>query len=415
MNATDRSTPRRAPIVSHVPANSRPEIVLAAGMRTPLGNFGGILRDIPMSDQAAHAIKAAVVRAGVSPARIDHCVFSSTVPTDRDSLFAARVVSMKGGLPEAIPALFVTRACASGLQAILSAAQQIETGHSRLAVAAGAEVFSRAPYAVTTARWGHARGPQVLDDMLEWAYRCPFSLDYMGETAENLADDFGITREAMDEWGAMSQARALAAQKSGFLSEQIAAIDVPRGRTTARIDADESPRADATLEKLARLKPAFREGGRVTAGNASGVTDGAAAMVIGARDAAESAGVAPVARLVDWCAVGVPPRIMGHGPVPAIRGLLERQGLRISDVDYFEINEAFAAVNLHAERQLGIPRDATNLYGGGISLGHPPAVTGLRMAMTASQHLARSGGRRAILSMCLGAGQGLAVLIERVS
>jgi acetyl-CoA C-acetyltransferase len=393
---------------------SNREIVIAGGRRTPLGNFGGSLRDVPMSDQAAHVVKASVSAAGLSPRDIDHFVFSTTVPTDRDSLFAARVVSVKGGLPEEIPALCVTRACASGLQAILSAAQQIETGHSKLAVAAGSEVFSRVPYAVSTARWGHPRGPQTLDDMLEWAYRCPFSLEYMGDTAENVADEFGYDREAMDEWSAMSQVRALAAIENGFLARQIAPLAVPDGKGTRDFSRDEGPRPDATLEKLQRLKPAFRKDGRVTAGNASGVTDGAAAIIVADRAAAEAKGMQPMVRLVDWVAVGVPPRIMGHGPVPAIRQLLEKRGMKISDIDYFEINEAFAVVNLHAERHLGIPRDIHNLYGGGISVGHPPAVTGLRMAMTAAEHLVQGGGRYAMLSMCLGAGQGMAVLVEAV-
>lgn len=392
--------------------SNRPEVVIAAGRRTPLGNFGGALRDVPMSDQAAHAVKASVTAAGLDAQHVDHFIFSTTVPTDRDSLFAARVVSVKGGLPEEIASACVTRACASGLQAILSAAQQIETGHSKIAVAAGSEVFSRVPYAVSTARWGHPRGPQTLDDMLEWAYRCPFSLEYMGDTAENVADEFGYDREAMDEWGAMSQARAIAATDNGFLGRQIAPIDVPDGKATRSFAIDEGPRKDATLEKLQRLKPAFRKDGRVTAGNASGVTDGAAAIIVADRESVEARGVEPMARVVDWTAVGVPPRIMGHGPVPAIRQLLEKRDLKISDIDYFEINEAFAVVNLHAERQLGIPRDIHNLYGGGISVGHPPAVTGLRMAMNAAQHLKEQGGRYAILSMCLGGGQGMAMLIE---
>jgi acetyl-CoA acetyltransferase family protein len=250
--------------------------------------------------------------------------------------------------------------------------------------------------------------------MLDWAYRCPFSGDYMGETAENLADDFQYTRDAMDEWGAMSQARARSAIASGFLARQIVSIDVPDGRGTRTFETDEFPRADATREKLARLRPAFRQDGRVTAGNSSGVTDGAGFMLVGARDALDAAGVEAEARIVDWAVVGVPPRIMGHGPVPAIQALLDRTALTISDIDYVEINEAFAVVNLHAERQLGIPRDIHNLYGGGISLGHPPGVTGVRMAMTAMHHLADTGGRYAILSMCLGAGQGMAVLIENM-
>lgn len=382
---------------------SHPDIVFAAGRRTPLGRFGGALRDVPMRDQAAHAVRASLAAAGLGGDWIDHFVFSTTVPTDRDSLFAARVVSVHAGLPEAIPALCVTRACASGLQALVSAAQQIQTGQSRRAIAAGAEVFSRVPHAVSAMRWGQPRGPMMMEDMLDWAYRCPFSEEYMGETAEALADDFGYSRAAMDEWAARSQQLA---RNTAFLARQIAPIDTAAGLFTQ----DEGPRADATLERLSRLRPAFRDAGRVTAGNSSGVTDGAAAMIVAARDAA--AGLGPCLRLVDWVAVGVPPRIMGHGPVPAIATLLERNAMTIDDIDYFEINEAFAVVNLHAEAQLGIPRDRHNLYGGGISVGHPPAVTGLRMAMTALDHLHDTGGQRAILSMCLGAGQGMAMLVE---
>jgi acetyl-CoA acetyltransferase family protein len=390
------------------------EIVITAGTRTPMGNYGGSLKGVGLTDMAGHAARACVARSGIAPERIDHMVFTTTVPTDRDTLFAARVVGVKSGIPEEAGALHVVRACASGLQAILSAGQQVETGHSRLALAGGAECYSRAPHAVAGARWGLGRGPAPLEDMLDWAYRCPFSQEYMGETAENLASDFGHTREAMDAWGVMSQARALAAIESGFLARQIVPIDVPEGRGTRTFAVDEYPRADATLEKLARLRPAFRQGGKVTAGNSSGVTDGAGFVIVGDRAAMEAAGGEPQARLVDWHVVGVPPRIMGHGPVPAIRGLLDKRGLKISDIDYFEINEAFAVVNIHAERELGIPRDIHNLYGGGISLGHPPGLTGVRMTMTAVEHLRVTGGRYAILSMCLGAGQGMAMLIERV-
>lgn len=391
------------------------EITIAAGTRTPLGNYGGSLKGVELTEMAGHAARACIAKSGIAPEKIDHMVFTTTVPTDRDTLFAARVVGVKSGIPEAAGALAVVRACASGLQAILSAGQQIESGHSRLALAGGAECYSRAPHAVAGARWGVGRGPMELEDTLDWAYRCPFSQDYMGETAENLAEEYQYERAPMDEWAATSQARALAAIESGFLARQITPIEVPEGRGTRVMETDESPRADATPEKLARLKPAFRAGGKVTAGNSSGVTDGAGFVVVGDRAAMEAEGCAPEARVVDWHCVGVPPRIMGHGPVPAIRGLLEKTGLKISDIDYFEINEAFAVVNLHAEKQLGIPRDAHNLYGGGISVGHPPGLTGVRMAMTATEHLRQTGGRRAILSMCLGAGQGMAVLIERVA
>ena len=389
------------------------DVWIAAGTRTPLGNYGGSLKGTALTDMAGHAARATVAKSGIAPEKFDHMVFTTTVPTDKDTLFAARVVGIKSGIPEEAGALDVVRACGSGLQAILSAGQQVESGHSRLALAGGAECYSRVPHAVTTARWGVGRGSMELEDVLDWAYRCPFSLEYMGDTAENLAEEFQYDRAAMDEWGAMSQARALAAIESGFLARQIAPIEVREGRGTRVFDTDESPRADATFEKLQRLKPAFREGGRVTAGNASGVTDGAGFVVVGSRGALEDEGCAPEARFVDWHVVGVPPRIMGHGPVPAIRGLLDKTGLKVSDIDYFEINEAFAVVNLHAEKQLGVPRDAHNLYGGGISVGHPPGLTGVRMTMTAVEHLKETGGKRAILSMCLGAGQGMAVLIER--
>lgn len=390
------------------------EIVIAAGTRTPLGNYGGSLKAVELTDMAGHAARACVAKSGIAPDKIDHMVFTTTVPTDRDTLFAARVVGVKSGIPEEAGALHVVRACASGLQAILSAGQQVETGHSRLALAGGAECYSRAPHAVASARWGVGRGPMQLEDMLDWAYRCPFSQDYMGETAENLAEEFQYDRDAMDDWAEMSQARAIAAIDNGFLSRQITPIDVPDGKAMRAFTTDESVRRDATREKLARLRPAFREGGKVTAGNSSGVTDGAGFVIVGDRAAIEAAGGVPEARLVDWHVVGVPPRIMGHGPVPAIRGLLDKRGLKVSDIDYFEINEAFAVVNLHAERHLGIPRDLHNLYGGGISVGHPPGLTGVRMCMTAVEHLKETGGRRAVLSMCLGAGQGMAMLIERV-
>jgi acetyl-CoA acetyltransferase family protein len=377
------------------------EVIIGAGRRTPLGNFGGALRDVPLADQAAHAIRASLKVSGVEAEDVDHCVFSTTVPTDRDSLFAARVVGMRAGLPERAPALCVTRACASGLQAIISGAQQVAEGQSRVSVVAGAEAFSRVPYAVSDLRWNGARGGKAFEDMLDWAYRCPFSQDYMGDTAETLAERFGYSREAMDELAAMSQERAL--RSRSFLAHQIAPMTM--------LTQDESPREDASLSKLARLRPAFRENGRVTAGNASGVTDGGAAMIACAPGAATPENAF---RIKAWKAVGVPPEIMGIGPVPAVRAVLDETGVTIGDIDYFEVNEAFAVVNLHAEAELGVPRERHNLYGGGISLGHPPAVTGLRMAMTAAQHLHETDGTFAMLTMCLGGGQGMAMLIERV-
>jgi acetyl-CoA acetyltransferase family protein len=249
---------------------------------------------------------------------------------------------------------------------------------------------------------------------LDYAYRCPFSRELMGETAENLTECFGYQRDAMDEWGLMSQRRARDAIEGGFIGEQIAPIEVPEGKGRRLFERDEFPRFDVTREKLAALKPAFRAGGCVTAGNSSGVTDGAAALIVASRRALEQAGVRPEARLVAYVTVGVPPEIMGAGPVPAIDELLRRTGLRVDEIDYFEINEAFAVVNLHAEAELRIPRERTNLYGGGISIGHPPGATGIRMTITAMRHLAASRGRYAVISMCCGAGQGMATLIENL-
>ena len=380
------------------------EIILAGGMRTPFGDFGKSLKDIPLADLGIHATKACLEKAGLDAEHVDHLVWGNVLPVDQEGYLAARYIAIKAGLPEESAALNVNRACGSGTQAIISAAQQIMSGHSEVAVAGGGENFSRAPFAVTTGRWGHKRGPQTMVDTLDWAYRDPFSLELMGETAENLAEDFQYRREAMDDYAVESQRRAGAAGE--FLGRHIAPIEVKERRATRTMTEDESPRPDVAPEKLAGMKPVFRRDGMVTAGNSSSVTDGAAMVVVADRARAEAVGVEPRARIVDWCIVGVPPRIMGCGPVPAIGSLLEKHGMSVDDVDYYEINEAFAVVNLHAEKQLGVSRDRCNLYGGGISLGHPPGATGARMTLVAMQHLAETGQKNAIISMCMGAGQG---------
>jgi acetyl-CoA acetyltransferase family protein len=392
------------------------DIVLAGGMRTPFGDYGKSLKDVPMTALGGHAARACLHKAGLPAGEIDHLVWGNVLPVDHDGYFASRAIARTIGMPVESCALNVSRACGSGTQAILTAAEQIMSGHGRIALAGGGENFSRGPYMLTTARWGARRGQQALVDSLDWAYRDPFSHQLMGETAENLAEDYQYVREDMDAYAVMSQQRAGKAIASGFLGRQIAPIEVPEGRGDTRLmGADEFPRPEVTPEKLAKLRPVFRTGGKVTPGNSSGVTDGAAFVVVADRAAAKKAGLQPRARLVDWAIVGVPPHIMGCGPIPAIRRLLERAGLGIDDIDYFEINEAFAVVNLHAERELGVSRERTNLYGGGISLGHPPGATGVRMTLVAMQHLEESGGRYAVISMCMGAGQGMAVLIERVT
>ena len=392
------------------------DIILAAGARTPFGDFGKSLRDVPLTQLGVHVVKASLERAGIDGAQADHLVFGNTAPVDHDGLFVSRKVALLSGLAEESSALGVVRACGTGSQAIVSAAQQIASGHSRIAIAAGGENFSRVPYLAPQMRWGAGRGAAEFVDGLDNVYRCPFTRELMGETAENLSARFGYARDAMDAWGLMSQQRAGAAMQSGFLARQIVPIDVPAAKgATRRFEQDEFPRPQVTAEKLAGLKPVFRTDGKgsVTAGNSSGVTDGAAALVVASGEAARAAGIRPEAMPLDWAVVGVAPGIMGAGPVPAIRKLLERNRLRVDDIDYFEINEAFAVVNLHAERELGIPRERTNLYGGGISIGHPPGATGLRMTITAMHHLADTRGRRAVISMCLGSGMGMATLIER--
>lgn len=391
------------------------EIILAGGMRTPFGDFGRSLKNLPLTELGTHAAKACLAKAGLAAARVDHLVFGNAMPVDHDGYFASRVIALNAGMPVESSALNVSRACGSGTQAIISAAEQIISGHSRIALAGGGENFSRGAYISTGTRWGAKRGPQTMIDQLDWAYRDPFSQELMGETAENLTDDFHYAREAMDEWAVMSQQRAGAAIASGFLGRQIAPLAIKEGKTVRTMDTDEFPRPAVTMADLAKLKPVFRKDGRITPGNSSGVTDGAAFVVVAERSAAEALGVKPVARIVDWSIVGVPPRIMGCGPVPAIESLLKRQNLKPADIDYFEINEAFAAVSLHAEKQLGVSRAKTNLYGGGISIGHPPGATGARMTIVAMQHLEETGQRRAIISMCLGAGHGMAMLIEAMT
>jgi acetyl-CoA C-acetyltransferase len=398
------------------PALDLSDIVLCAGARTPFGDFGKSLRELPLTALATHATRACLERANIASAEADHLVFGNTVPVDHDGHFAARKIALAAGLPVESAALGVVRACGSGSQAIVSAAEQILSGHSAVAVAAGGENFSRVPYLAPQLRWGAARGPAALVDGLDYIYRCPFSGELMGDTAERLAARFGYTRAAMDDYAYASQMRAKAAFDSGFLARQIAPLDVTDGKGgTRRFERDEFPRPTISRDKLASLKPAFkRDGGSVTAGNSSGVTDGAAALLVLSQAEAQRRGIAAEARLIDYAVVGVPPEIMGAGPVPAIRKLLERTGLAIAEIDYFEINEAFAVVNLHAEAELGVRRDAANLYGGGISIGHPPGATGLRMTITAMHHLADTGGRYAIIAMCLGSGMGMATMIENL-
>lgn len=392
------------------------EIVLAGGARTPFGDFGKSLRDVPLQQLGIHAVKAALDKAGIKGSDADNLVFGNVTPVDNEAAIVSRVIAVRSGLPIESGAMGVNRGCASGLQSIVTAAEDILSGDSRIGVAAGGENFSRIPYVARTMRWGDTKGHVQLEDGADVIYRCGFSGELMGSTAENVAEKFGYTREEMDAWGLMSQRRAQAAIENGFLAKQVVPMEVPDGRGKKVLERDEFPRFGITAEKLAALRPVFRkEGGRITPGSSSGVTDGAAAIVVAERKAAEDLGIKPDVKLLGWAVAGVPPEIMGIGPVPATQKLLKKFGLTADDIDYYEINEAFAAVNIHAERELGVSRDRTNLYGGGISLGHPPGATGLRMMMTAIDHLKETGGRYAVITMCIGGGQGMAGLIENIS
>lgn len=380
-------------------------VVLAGGVRTPFGRFGGKLAGYDVSRLAVPVVKEVMRRVGVEPAEVDHLVLGNTIHTTADAPFACRVVTLESGLPIAARSLGVIRACGTGLQAIASAAEQIALGRSDVAVAAGVEVYSQAPHVIRS-RWGIKRGVPPVEDMLDWAYRDPFDGSLMGQTAEALSDYAGIDRDRQDAYALESQRRTQRAGERAYLAEEILALP--------ELAVDEFPRPETTAEKLASMGTPFRPGGRVTAGNSSGINDGAAAMMVLAEDAAQRRGVEPWARLVDWEVVGCEPELMGRGPVPATRALFERTGLTAKDMDVAEVNEAFAVVVVHAIDELGLDPERTNPNGGAISLGHPPGATGLRMAISALNELHRTGGRYGLLTMCLGAGQGMAMIVENL-
>lgn len=380
-------------------------VILAGAARTAFGRFGGALKDYTISGLAEPVVRETLVRSGLDVTDVDHLVLGNTVTTTADGPFASRKLTLDAGMPLECRSLGVVRACGTGLQAIISAAEQILLGRSEVAIAAGSEVYSAAPHTIRS-RWGVKRGIPVVEDMLDWAYRDPFDGQFMGETAENLSEVTGISRERSDEYSLQSQQRAEAARVAGYLAEEI--LPLPE------LVADEFPRPSVTLEKLASLQPGFRSGGVVTAGNSSGVNDGAAAIAVLDESAAERLNVQPWGRLIDWVVVGCEPHLMGRGPVPATQELFRRTGLGAQDMAVTEVNEAFAVVVLNAIDQLKLDPDTVNPHGGAISLGHPPAATGIRMIGAALNQLHRVHGRYGLVTMCLGAGQGMAVLIENL-
>jgi acetyl-CoA C-acetyltransferase len=387
--------------------------VVVSAVRTAIGGFGGGLKDQPPSELGAAVVREAVSRAGVAPETIGHCVFGSVIHTDAHDHYLARVAAVKGGLPVETPALTLNRLCGSGLQAVVSASQAILLGDCDAAVAGGAEVMSRSLYSMPSLRWGARMNDSAVIDMMVGALSDPFDDCHMGITAENVAKKWEISREDQDALAVESHQRASKAIAEGRFKEQILPVEVKVKRETVLFDTDENVRGDASLDKLAKLRPVFDKSGTVTAGNASSINDAAAAVVLMERAAAEAKGVKPLGRLVAYSHAGVEPQYMGIGPVPAVRKLFEKTGLSVGDIDVFEVNEAFAAQALAVVRDLELPADKVNPNGSGISLGHPIGATGCILVIKALYELQRIGGRYALVTMCIGGGQGIAAIFER--
>jgi acetyl-CoA C-acetyltransferase len=391
------------------------EVVVLSGVRTAVGKYGGSLKDFPPTKLGAMVVREAVSRAGIEPAEVGHVVFGNVIHTDKRDMYLSRVAAVEGGLPVETPALTLNRLCGSGLQAIVSAAQAIKLGDANAAVAGGAESMSRGQYWLPSMRWGQRMNDGAVVDAMVGALTDPFDDCHMGVTAENVAEKWGISRQDQDELAVESHRRAARATQAGYFDAQILPVDVPVKGGTVPFKADEQIRPDASVESMARLKPVFARDGSVTPGNASGINDAAAAVVLMEREAAEQRGLKPRARLVAYAHAGVEPRYMGIGPVPAVRKVLDRAGLQVKDIDLFEVNEAFAAQALAVIRDLGLPMDATNPNGSGISIGHPIGATGCILTIKAMYELERTGARRALITMCIGGGQGIAAIFERMS
>ena len=389
------------------------DVVVLSGTRTAIGRYGGSLKDIPPCDLAATVVREAVSRAAVDPEEVGHAVFGNVIHTEVRDMYLSRVAAVNGGLPVTTPALTVNRLCGSGLQAIVSASQIITLGDADVAVAGGAESMSRGQYWLPGMRWGQRMGDGKVIDAVVGGLSDPFAACHMGVTAENVAEDFGISREDQDALAVESHRRAAAATAAHYFDEQITPIQVKVKKNTVDFVTDEHFREDVSLESMARLRPAFAKEGTVTAGNASGMNDAAAAVVLASSAYASSHGLQPLARLVGSSVAGVEPRIMGMGPVPAVKMVLEKTGLKLDEIDVFEVNEAFAAQALAVLRELGLP-DRTNPNGSGISLGHPVAATGAILTVKTLYELKRTGGRYGLVTMCIGGGQGIAAIFERL-
>jgi acetyl-CoA C-acetyltransferase len=390
------------------------EVVVVSGVRTAIGTFGGSLKDVPPTQLGAVVVKESLARAKVDGGEVGHVVFGNVVHTEPRDMYLSRVAALDGGVAQHTPCLTLNRLCGSGLQAIVSAAQTIMLGDADIAIGGGAENMSRAPYAIPTARFGQRMGDAKLVDMMVAALHDPFQNIHMGVTAENVAAKWGITRQMQDELAVESHRRAAAATKEGRFKSQIVAVETKGKKGPVVFDTDEHFRAEVTMDDMAKLKPVFvKENGTVTAGNASGINDGAGAVVLMERSVAEKRGLKPLARLVAYGHAGVDPKYMGIGPVPATANAMKKAGLTVAQMDVIEANEAFAAQACAVAKDLGADPKKVNPNGSGISLGHPIGATGAIITVKALYELQRIGGRYALVTMCIGGGQGIAAIFER--
>ena len=390
------------------------DVFILGGKRTAMGEYVGALKDVSAIDLGAAAARGALSATGVPAEDIDHTIIGNALQTSGDAIYGARHVALKAGIPFDRPALTVNRLCGSGIQSVISGAQMIQLGEAQTALAGGMESMSQAPHVIYGARAGFALGQGKLEDSLMVALLDTYCNTPMAGTAENLARKYQITREEQDAYALRSQREAKRAQDAGVFAEEIVPIEVKTRKGITTFDHDDHMRPDTTMEGLARLRPAFNKDGAVTAGNASGIVDGAAALVIAGEDYVKAKNATPMGRIVSWAYAGVEPEIMGIGPVPASRKALEKAGLKLADIDLIEVNEAFAAQYLAVEKDLGLDRARTNVNGGAIALGHPLGATGTRIILTLLHELRRRGGRYGLATACIGGGQGIAMICERL-
>ncbi len=390
-------------------------IVILGAKRTAFGTMQGALKAMNANDLAVHAAKAALAQSKVAPESVAHVIIGNVIQTSADAIYCARHVGLKAGLPITTPALTVNRLCGSGFQAIINGVEQLLLGEGDAVLVGGTENMTQAPHVLRGARdgWAFGKAPQVGDTLWD-ALTDSYNNTPMAVTAENLAVKYGITRQQCDEYALSSQQRWAAANEKGVFKDEIAPIEIPSKKGPITFATDEHPRPQSTMEALAKLGPVFKKDGVVTAGNASGICDGAACLVLATEEFAKRKGLTPLARIVHWGVAGVDPSIMGIGPAPAIKNALERAGLKLSDMDLVEVNEAFAPQYLAVEKELGLDRAKTNVNGGAIALGHPLGASGARITTHLAYELARRNGRYAVGSACIGGGQGIAIVIERV-